>query len=100
MARCDCGLAGDGNLLEINYCCEGLAGRRLCGGSLCLEAGDLSIARMAGHLPGLYFPGGRYRGAAIVLDLDILEKCPPPLLDPERERPRRRRNRALGGLRK
>ncbi len=84
MEHCDCGLAVDGNLLEITYCLEGREEcQLLCGDYLYLGKGDLYIARMENNLSELCFPTGRYRGITILLDLDILLECPPPLLEPE-----------------
>lgn len=88
MSGCDCHLKPTGNLLEINYCHEGREECQwVCGHYLYIGEGDLSITRMSRDNPGLNFPTGRYRGISIVLDLDILKNCPPPLLDSGNVRP-------------
>lgn len=71
----------EGNLLKINYCHQGRQECRwICNDYLYLGPGDLCITRMENDEPPLTFPTERYRGIAVVLDLDVLQAEPLPIL--------------------
>ena len=71
----------EGNLLKINYCHQGRQECRwVCNDYLYLGPGDLCITRMENDEPPLTFPTERYRGIAVVLDLDVLQEEPLPIL--------------------